>query len=323
MNQAGGPVFHARGMSKAEYARNHRFIATGEVKRLHSGVYIETAVFEQFSTENQTKLSIVAAALHLDLPVVGLAAAFLHQLPLPANISNPRAELGKRQRSGRKHATIRFRTMITAPPSHLTTRNSSLGRYSLTSVARTCVDIARWHGVEDAVAAMDHALRKSLTTATELDEVTRDLHRSPGARLMREAIKLATPWSESPRESLVKVRMFRAGMPAPLQQASIFDEDGHFLARLDFLYEDISMGIEYDGTGKWEGEFGEDPVLSLSREIHRQDMLARAGILIHRINKRNLANENVIDLIKEIHAKRSRTPNPFPPSQFQSPGRAW
>ncbi|GAB3595688.1 hypothetical protein GCM10027580_20480 [Corynebacterium faecale] len=42
-----------------------------------------------------------------------------------------------------------------------------------------------------------------------------------GIKAARPAVNLATPWSENPRESLVKVEMFQAGLPAPLQQVEI------------------------------------------------------------------------------------------------------
>lgn len=81
--------------------------------------------------------------------------------------------------------------------------------------------------------------------------------------------------------------MYQAGLPAPLQQTEIYDIRGQLLGRVDFLFDDISLAVEYDGAGKHNGEFG-------------------------------------IERLVEQHRRYSGHPRPFPVERMRVPrGRAW
>jgi very-short-patch-repair endonuclease len=45
--------------------------------------------------------------------------------------------------------------------------------------------------------------------------------------------------------------LVRAGLPSPVAQFRVFDEEG-FVARVDFAYPELRIAIEYDGLGHGE-----------------------------------------------------------------------
>ena len=116
-----------------------------------------------------------------------------------------------------------------------------------TSGPRTAFDLGRRGTLESAVAAVDAVLRASRSTVAELRAVA-ELHPGTrGVRLLRQAVDLADPRSESPRESRLRVGLVTAGLPAPTPQWEVADEYGRFVARLDLAWPAVRVAVEYDG----------------------------------------------------------------------------
>ena len=66
-------------------------------------------------------------------------------------------------------------------------------------------------------------------------------------RRARQAAGLLDPRSESPPESILRITLISAGLPAPTPQVVIRSVSGTFIARGDLVYEDERIVIEYDG----------------------------------------------------------------------------
>ena len=141
----------------------------------------------------------------------------------------------------------------------------------MSNVSDTVVDLARWGGLTQGVCAMDHALRYRLCTREEL---TAALDRLPagarGLRVARTAVRLADPSSESPGESLSRVRMWQAGIPRPVLQYEVRTEVG--LARTDYFWPESIVQphpvSEFDGEAKYHREtYGRATEETASRSI--------------------------------------------------------
>lgn len=117
----------------------------------------------------------------------------------------------------------------------------------VTSPARTFVDLAADIGVPRLVAVGDDFIRRRLLQREEIEAVLGRCHGQRGVRAARRAAELLDPRAESPRESLTRVIIVEAGLPAPTPQVEIYDSSGRFLARGDLVYEDLRVVIEYDG----------------------------------------------------------------------------
>jgi hypothetical protein len=155
-------------------------------------------------------------------------------------------------------------------------------------VARTVIDVGREHGALDALVVADAALHLGRTTPAELHRRLRDCRGWPGVRAAREAIDLADGRAESPLETASRYRL-RDRVPRPEPQASIFDPDGRFLGRADFLWEHVGVVGEADGMEKFD-----DQLVTPRDEYLRQSRFEHCGLLVVRWNADDLRDMDAL-----------------------------
>lgn len=150
------------------------------------------------------------------------------------------------------------------PAADATTR----GKRQLTTSARTCVDIARWHDTIVAVPIVDAMLAARLVRVV-------DLHKQLGSALghgigrAQETLALCDARAESPPESVLRVRLILAGLPAPVPQHEVWLR-GQFVARVDLGWPELKVAVEYDGA--WHAAPGQ-----LGKDRRRLNALIAAG----------------------------------------------
>lgn len=137
---------------------------------------------------------------------------------------------------------------------HLVMRDEELtllGGIPVTTPERTWCDLAGMVGFEDLIAAGDRVVwhRDRLASLEALAELAR---RHPGRR--GRAVRLAAlNWicdrSDSPPESVLRVRFIRAGLPHPVVNVDVFDEHGTFVGRPDLAFPDYRELVDYEGDG--------------------------------------------------------------------------
>lgn len=125
-----------------------------------------------------------------------------------------------------------------------------VGGYATTRPARTVLDLARERGVPAGVVAADHALRDGLVSRDELLAEFERCANWPGRKAARITLAMADPRAESPLESLSRVRIAAAGLPAPIPQAWIYDHEDQFIGRADFYWDEFGVAGESDGDIK-------------------------------------------------------------------------
>jgi hypothetical protein len=172
---------------------------------------------------------------------------------------------------------------------------TSIGGIPVTSLARTVLDLCRTLPFEQTVAAGDHALRLGLL-ATALEEAMTLLEGWPGTRQARRAIAFLDGRSESAGESVSRVRIHEAGLPAPVPQREIYGPDGRLVARVDFCWEEQRTVGEFDGKIKYgrllkPGQSIEDVLFD---EKRREDALRDLGWQIVRWLWADLYRQGVI-----------------------------
>ncbi|MWV59642.1 endonuclease domain-containing protein [Rathayibacter sp. VKM Ac-2754] len=100
----------------------------------------------------------------------------------------------------------------------------------------------------DALVRPDEgAGRRGLRVDLEILAERASRFRGRGGRRAREAIGFVRVGSESPMETRLRLLLIRAGLPEPELNVRLFDADGTFVARVDLLYRDQWLVIEYDG----------------------------------------------------------------------------
>jgi hypothetical protein len=120
----------------------------------------------------------------------------------------------------------------------------------VTTLARTCVDLAREAPFDVAVAAIDECLRRKLTTTAILLSSLNEVAGSRGARAAERAIEFANAKSDSAGESWCRCRLFELGTPRPSQQERFEDHAG-LIGFVDFWFESVGVVVEFDGDQKY------------------------------------------------------------------------
>lgn len=152
----------------------------------------------------------------------------------------------------------------------------TVGGARITSAARTVCDVARECGSDAGVVAADAALRARLVTPAQLGAQVSRCARWPGIASARRAVALADPLSESPLESLSRLRIAAAGLPTPELQVEIGDDLGTFVGRLDFYWPEYGVAGEADGNLKYTDRS------VLVDERRRQRRLESLGLVVVR-----------------------------------------
>lgn len=149
-----------------------------------------------------------------------------------------------------------------------TTDATARGKRRLTTCARTCIDIARWHDTVAAVPIIDAMLAARLVTVVDLQK---QLGTALGPSLGRaqETLALCDGRAESPPESVLRVRLILAGLPTPVPQHEVWLR-GQFVARVDLGWPEMKVAVEYDGA--WHGASGQ-----LGKDRRRLNALIAAG----------------------------------------------
>jgi hypothetical protein len=263
----------------------------GDLVQLRRGAYVRELPAER--TVDEAHRDLIRATipqLREDAVVSHVSAAVLHGLPVwskaldRVHVTRNRSGGGKRRTLVQVHASPLGEDDVT-----------SLGGIPITSLARTVLDLCRTLPFEQAVAAGDHALRLGLLAAA-LDEGLALLEGWPGTRQARRAIAFLDARSESAGESVSRVRIHEAGLPAPVPQREIYGPDGRLVARVDFCWDEQRTVGEFDGKIKYGRLLkpGQPIEEVLFEEKRREDALRDLGWQIVRWLWAELYRQGVI-----------------------------
>lgn len=296
---------------------------SGELTRLRRGIYAPTHAFQALALWERYDLHCIAVAVARPSNfLVGKAAAAMWDIPYGAvprwveigsvsGCSGDRDRLLKVRRSG----------VLATQSLHHLIEPFSAGH--VTSLPQTLLDLARWHPLDDALQAIDHCLNRRLVSRDQLRSLLPALRGRHGAAAAARAIDFAHHGAESPRESLVRLKLWEAGLPAPHVQAEIWDRYGNFIGRADFFYDWAPFVLEYDGDGKYQGRFGVSPGRAAKDEMRRTKALNNAGVPLIRITRSTWNDGSWLDDVKEALEWGRRHGSPFPAKQWRSAGLAW
>lgn len=181
------------------------------------------------------------------------------------------------------------------PADHVTT---GAGGLPVTTVARTVVDLARHHNFRQGVVLAESALRQKLTTKPEIDRVLADCRGWPYTRRAARALEIADGDTESVGESFTRAVLAEAGL-RPQAQVNIYRDDGTKIARVDFLFADERVIVEFDGRVKYD-----DPD-ALWKEKLREDALREAGYQVIRVTWGQLMT-SADDFLRRVRAALRR-----------------
>lgn len=116
----------------------------------------------------------------------------------------------------------------------------------VTSPVRTVLDCARALPLAEAVVIADSALRSGLVTIDELHAAAART-RGDGAPKARRVAALSDPRCGSVLESWLRILLVEAGLVPERTQCTIRDENGAFVAVVDFAWLRARLIVEADG----------------------------------------------------------------------------
>jgi hypothetical protein len=116
-----------------------------------------------------------------------------------------------------------------------------------------------------------------------------------GIRNARVALDLVDPGAQSPRETWLRLLLIRAGFPRPQTQIPVYNEFGVLIAVLDMGWEDIMVGLDYEGDhhrAPWQ----------FSKDIRRYEEVTEVGWIDIRVTSRDTEG----DIVRLVAAARAR-----------------
>jgi len=185
-------------------------------------------------------------ALAPDAVVSHVSAAVLHRLPI-WGVPLHRVRVTRHRRSGARLTADLHVHAAPLEPWELMV----IDGVTVTSMARTLVDVARSVGFEQAVVVADAALWRSAVTREELDTALAAAAGRPGVPAARRALAFARWGSQSVGESRSRVAMLRAGLPEPVLQWEVRAASGLVLGLADFGWPRYATFGEFDGREKY------------------------------------------------------------------------
>ena len=238
-----------------------------QLTRVRAGAYAITEVYDAADPVQRIVLKVAAERLvtGVDLVAVGPTAGLLHALPLIGPVP-ARLHLAERKQDRPRH----HGSSTTLSPEDVV----DLSGIPVATVARAALDVARQRGRLAGVVALDAALRKEVSK-DELERALGRCTRWPGVRHARAALDFADGRSESPLESMGRVRFDEHGLPAPDLQVWLGDDHGP-IARVDQYWEQQRTIAEADGALKYASP------ADLFAEKRREDRLRTAGFEVVR-----------------------------------------
>jgi hypothetical protein len=267
-----GVVSYGAAMAAGISPETWRWAAVnGDLQRIRRGVLADAQSLDE--------RAILAAALAC-VPTAAIShgsATRVHPLttlrPVPGP---PTLSVDKRpRRTPWDEVGVRF-LVSSLPPADIT----DVDGLRVTSIARTCIDVARITEFRDGLVVTDAALRTGLDPG-ELAETLLRMKGWPGTRTAARVLRHADARRESPLESLGAAVWVEQGLPRSVPQVWIYDEDG-LVGRVDELWEDHHTVGEADGMIKYrEPHIGVD-TNPLVAEKQRQERLEAAGLAVVR-----------------------------------------
>ncbi len=277
--RASGLLIAARGHPAASPLGGDALLraeAAGQLRRLRRGAYVGVDHWDALDATAQHALVVRAvlsaqpgalvshrsAAALWGLPVIGRRDEAVH---LTVAVGSG----GRSTRGVRRHQWAGA------------VSEGCLDGIRVTSPARTLVDVGRSAGLLAAVVAGDAALRAGLVTVADLDDELAACGTCRGIRTARRAVALMDGRSESPGESLSRVRMAELGLPAPTLQHEVQDAYG-FVGRVDFYWPGPRVVGEFDGRAKYGLDGDAGAADRVWNEKLREDRIRATGLAVVR-----------------------------------------
>lgn len=253
----------------------------GAIVQVRRGVYLERTTFDRSTAVEQHRLRVLAVAHQRPSAVfAGFSAAVLLGLPAVGRVPSEVVVLSPTQSGRRRNGVVE---LVRARPQDL----AVVGGVVTTSLVETLIEVARSLPLLNALTMVDAALRAPgfggpgpRCGLGELRAAFESMARFPGCRRVSAVLERASMLSETPLETLSRVRFEELGFPTPVQQYQVRRLRSGRSARLDFAWPEHRVWGEADGGGKYLGDGAGDAAgrsaTVVAHEKRREDEIRAA-----------------------------------------------
>lgn len=285
-----------KGATAVERRSLNRRARAGDVIALARNVYLPACTWNELGATDRGLVRHAAAAAATRTGVlVGRSAALAHGFPVrdidpsPVEIGHPR-DRRTRMEGQAVHRWLRW------PEADI----EEIGGIRVTAAGPTVVDVALRHGFEEGLMVADAALAMG-HPRSELAAAAMSL-RSPGAAA--EVVAHADGESGSPGESAARAQLIRAGILGAVPQVNVFTAGKVHLGRVDLLLPRELVVVEFHGSGKFDGVYG-DGGARFSREWWRERRLVAAGLGTVHVGWQDVEAGRVPDMVRAAIRERA------------------
>jgi hypothetical protein len=275
--------------------RLSRAVKRGTLVRLKQGAYLDRELWAPLGNADRHRL-LATIAERLSGPGLVFShhtAAALIGLPVLGRWPD-RAHVLKECAAGGRSTTVLLCHTVGLRDVPVTT----IGALTMTSPARTVIDLAKTVPFEVAVIATDAALRTDrrtrqfLTTSGDVRELIERMSPFRGLQRVLAVLDASTPLSESVGESLCRIILAELGFADPELQTEFRDADG-LIGFADFTWRLGTVILEFDGKIKYldarfRAGLTSDQIVVI--EKLREDRLRALGYVVVRATWDDLVN---------------------------------
>lgn len=268
---------HADGLSDDDL---DRLVRKHQIVQLRRGVYVSARELAAVADDDERLHAVYVRGLQLAFSAPVAAAAFsaarIYGLEF---LDPPQSELvvmsGDLKTSGTHRDGYRLR-VAELPDEHLTTRHG----VTLTTPARTVVDLCAELPFMAGLVVADSAVRKDLCTVEELQNLAAATISRRGIIKVRRVFDALDPAAGSPLESASRAAFLALGYRMPLTQVEFVINGRRII--VDFLWFDLDLAGEADGFGKYKAIPGRDELAAIRDEKDREQLLLGDGVEVVR-----------------------------------------
>lgn len=251
-----------------------RLVSCGEWHRVRSGAFVAGTTWRAASDATRFRLFSFAALRKAQTEVAAshASAVALHGGPLwgidrsVAHLTRLDGRTGRKERGIQQHrGTLVEGDLVTAGP------------FQITHPTRTALELTTVATVDASLCVVNDFLHRRLTTKDALEERYATMTQWPNTLPTDIVLRLCDPRMESVGETRTDLLCYRQGLPRPVPQLEVYDENEVLIGRVDFAWPDLGVFLEFDGREKYlkyrrRGESMEDAIL---REKRREDEIRR------------------------------------------------
>lgn len=250
-----------------------QLVRAGVLRRVRRGAYVDAATYDAADTGGLHRLVAEAVSRQAKTRVVvsHSSAVPFHDGPtwgLPLDVAHVTRPDG---RAGRAEAGVRQHRGILLDGDVVVRRG-----VEVMSATRTALEATTCASTEAGLVVVNDFLRRRLTTIHDLRTRYQPMAQHPFTVRTDLGLRLADDRLDSVAETRTFFMCYRGGVPRPVPQFEVRDENGDVLARLDFAWPALGVWLEFDGRQKYVKFLrgGESVVDAVLREKGRESMIA-------------------------------------------------